>query len=197
MNATIKIQRVIERVSKARLSSADVLNAVHKQLYQRLVSEEDREVLLITIQTAIIQFEVASGLLNFLLTTPVNCFARKVILKGLIHIAFEYSITLKDHHIKALMDLCDSKGYNSQKENLSRVTRKYRKAIKQLDKFRELRKKTTGHYDPDIATQVSLIESINEHEYVNVMIQFLSFIGDILDPLSEIRRKIYLKYISG
>ena len=89
--------------------------------------------------------------------TPENCFARKVILKGLIHIVFEYRTTLKNHYIKTLMDLCDSKNFNSEKENLSKITKKYRKAIKQIDKFQDLRNMARGHYDHDTSEQVSLI----------------------------------------
>jgi hypothetical protein len=188
INAAIDIPLWIEIFSKARSWAVDLLNNVHKELYQPCTSEEHRKFLLLKVQAAIIQFELCSGFLN-LVMTPENCFARKVILKSIIHIVFEYRITLKNHHIKTLLDLCDSKSFNSEKENLAKIIKEYRKAIKQIDKFQELRIKATGHYDPDIATQVSLIESINENESIETIKIFISFNNHILESLSKIGRK--------
>ena len=188
MNSTIDSPQRIEIFSKLRSMDAELLNKVHEELYQSYASEEHRKFLLLKVQTAIVQFELCSGFLN-LLMTPENCFARKVILKGLIHIVFEYRTTLKNHYIKTLIDLCDSKNFNSEKENLSKITKKYRKAIKQIDKFQDLRNMATGHYDHDTSEQVSLIESINESKSIEVIKQFLFFNIEVLESLYKVGRK--------
>ena len=188
MNATIESQLWTEMYSKACSLAENLLNNVYKELYQSHTSEEHHKFILLKVQAAIIQLELCSGFLN-LVMTPENCFARKVILKSLIHIVFEYSSTLRNNHIKTLMDLCDHKGFTSEKENLSRIVKASKKALKQIDKYRELRRKTTGHYDPDIAKQVLLIESINEDESIEAIKQFIYFNNVVLESLSKIGRK--------
>jgi len=181
----------IEKFYKNRSEAEDTLKNVYKELHQSHASGGHRNFLLFRVQAAIIQFELCSGLFN-LMMTPKNCFASKIIFKGLLHIIFEYTKTLKNYHIKMLMDLCDSKSFNSEKDNLTRITRKYRTAIKQIDKFMKLRNMATGHYAPDIAKQISLIESINEDESLKVIKQFVLFNKDVLESMSKIGRKKYI-----
>ena len=179
---------ILEKIKKERLIAENILNGVYNQLHQRHISSEHRKFLLLKVQAAIVQFEICSGLLQLVMSQE-NCFARKVILKGLIHIIFEYKKTLKNHHIKTLMDLCESKNFASEKEELSRLTKEYKKALKQIDRFLDLRDQSTGHYDPDTAKQVSLIESIDENDSLKMLIQFSLFNKGILESLSRVGRK--------
>jgi hypothetical protein len=182
------MNELTEKLYHERLAAENILNNAHKELHQPHISEDHRKFDLLTVQAAIVQFELCSGLFQ-LLMTPMDCFASKVILKSLVHIIFEYRKSLKEHHIKTLMDLCDSKSFDSEKERLIQINKQYKKAINQLDQFRDLRKTATAHYDPDIAKQVSLIESINEDDSLNILKEFILFHKYVLESLFRVGRK--------
>lgn len=181
-------ESVIKLLYKNRAEAEALLNNIHKEINQPYSSNDHHKFTLLKVQAAIIQFELCSGFLN-LIMTPENCFASKVIFKGLIHIIFEYKKALKRHHLKTIMDLCESKSFYSERENLKRIDGEYRKAIKDINKYMELRNKATGHYDPDIEKQVSYIGSINEEEALKIIKQFVLFNNNILESLSRIGRK--------
>lgn len=175
----------IEKLYEARSEAENILNKVHTEFHQPHTSDEHRKFCLLKLQAATFNFEFCSGLVQFVMTHK-NCFASKVMLKGLIHIIFEYKKLVKKHYIKTLMDLCDTKSFDSEKGKLSLLTKQYKKTINQIDQFLNLRNKATGHYDPDIARQMSLIDSINEDDCLKLLLKFKLFHKDVLDSLCRI-----------
>lgn len=179
---------VSEKLLKARSDSETILNNAHQELHRPHTSKEHTEFCLLKIQAAIIQFELCSGIITLSMAKE-GSFANKVMLKGLIHIVYEYKKSLKDHHIKTMIALCDSKSFASEKARLSRIVKKYRQAIKALEEFKPLRNVATGHYDPDISKQVSAIESVVEEKTLEALRQFCLFDKDILASLVRVGRK--------
>jgi len=181
------VMNEIEKLYEERSAAENILNNAHAELHHPHTSDEHRKFCLFIVQAAIVQFEFCSRLVQLVMTHE-NCFASKVILKGLIHIIFEYKNSLKSHHIKILKELCESKSFDSEKEKLTVLTKQYKKAMNQIDQFRDLRNKATGHYDPDIARQVSLIDSINEDDSLQLLTKFSLFHKDVLESLWRIGR---------
>ena len=183
-----ELEKLKEKLNEELSIAESNLNSLYEELHQPCTSKEHRKFCLLKVQAAIVQFELCSGLLQYVMA-QYNCFASKVALKGLIHIIFEYKKSLKSHHIKTLMDLCDSKNFDSEKEKLTLLTKQYKEAISQIDQFRNLRNKATGHYEDDIEKQVSLIESLSEDDCLELLKKFNLFHKEILKSLRRIGRK--------
>ncbi len=178
-----------EKIEEALIDSEKILNRTHKECSsQSFLSPEHRMFCLLKMQSALFQFEICSGMAE-LIKIQNYSFAKKAKLKDLIHKVFEYKKTLKSHHIKKMMELAESKHLANEKALLSEVTKKYRNAIKNIEKYKTLRNLATGHYDQDIQKQISYINDIKEDETLDRILAFLRYDKEITELLKEIGNK--------
>lgn len=177
------------KIEKALIESEQILNQTHKESSsQSFLSPEHRMFCLLKMQAALFHFEICSGMAE-LIKIQNYSFAKKAKLKDLIHKVFEYKRTLKRNHIKKVMELAESKHLANEKALISEVTKKYRMAIKNIEKYKTLRNSATGHYDQDIQKQISYINDINEDEALELILAFLSYDKEITELLKKIGMK--------
>jgi hypothetical protein len=179
-----------EKIEEALNNAEKILNQTYQEYCSELFSSEGhRKFWLLKMQAALFQFEMCSGM-DELMKIQSPSFARKAVLKDLIHKVFEYKKSLKGHYIKKLDELAENKNLDSERVLLSEVSKKYRIAIKNIEQYKPLRNAATGHYDPDIQKQLSYIEDIKEDEALELISNFLIYNKEVLKLLRDIGKRI-------
>lgn len=178
----------IEKIEQARFVAEEILNKTYIEYSHPFTSGEHRKFCLLKMQTASIHFELCSEMMEFCKTQSAS-FARKVALKNIIHKIFEYKKSLKNHYIKTINELAESKCLVDEKIKLSQVSKQYRKAINKIDEYKPLRNAASGHYDPDISKQLCHIDSIVEDEALKLIEVFLSYNREVLALFRDIGLK--------
>ena len=71
---------------------------------------------------------------------------------------------------------------------LQDASRTWRKDLRKIASFKNIRDKTAGHYDPNIAEQIQFIESVDENDAFTAFEAFLSYNIHVLGILRDIGR---------
>lgn len=126
---------------------------------------------MVRLQSAIFLFDVQRAM-ALIQAHDCDGFSKKVAHKTLIHLLFEYNKALSGlyQRVKLMANntgvVVDDAAYLAEKN-------KWREQLKLLDKYRPVRNLAAGHYDADIAKQVSALSSIDADEVHAVALVFL------------------------
>lgn len=176
---------LISKMIKATSDAERILNKAYEDYHASSQSAEYQEFHALKLQAAIVQFELCSQIKQFLESTPLS-FASKVNLKDFIHKVYEYDKTFRGSHVNRICVLARKKGLPALVTKLQESYRTWRKDLGGIASFKNIRNKTSGHYDPDIAKQVQHIESIKENDALTAFEAFLSYNKEVLEILRNI-----------
>jgi len=179
------VHLAVNSIPKEVADAARILHKAHEDYNVPSRSTNHQEFKALKLQAAIVQFEFCSLIWQFLILDR-NSFARKVILKDFIHKVYEYDKTLRKSHQKRMCELAKKRNLPALATKLEESSRTWRKPLVKIGCFKDIRNKTAGHYDQDIAKQVQLIESIEEGAFFPVFEAFLSFEKEGLEILRSI-----------
>ncbi|MBI3585367.1 MAG: hypothetical protein HY096_15630 [Nitrospinae bacterium] len=176
---------IISKINKATTDAERILNKAYEDYHAYSQNAECQELYALRLQAAIVQFEFCSQMKQ-IAESNLCSFASKVKLKDFIHKVYEYNKTLRGSHINRICVLAHNRGLPALVTKLQESSRTWRKALGKIDSFKNIRNKTTGHYDPDIAKQVQWIESIKENDAFTAFETFLSYNMEVLKILKNI-----------
>lgn len=177
---------VLQKAATAARSAERTLNRYHRE-WARDRGSKHQSFFALRLQSASIQFELCSQMVE-VIQTPPGTFARKVALKDLIHKVFEYDQTLRRHHILRLSRLTEQRGMHDTADRLREICREWKGPLTALSRFTELRNKTSGHYDPDIAAHITQIEQLSEDVALDAVAAFMGFSLAINKTIQEVGR---------
>lgn len=175
------------KIIKATADAERILNKAHEDYHTSSQTAERQEFNALKLQAAIFQFELCSQMKQFLESTYPS-FARKVNLKDFIHKIYEYDKTFRGSHINRISALAHKRGLPALVTKLQEASRTWRKDLRKIASFKNIRNKTAGHYDPNIAEQVQFIDSIEEDDAFTAFLAFLAFNKLVLEILRDIGR---------
>ena len=177
----------LKKLEEGRSRAEQILNQAYADVNRQHASLEETEFHRLKIQFDIIHFQAFSAMISILKAEP-HTFARKVALKEILHMIYEYKGTVTQHHIWRLCQLGEYKGAYDTVTRLRELVRDFRDEFKSLDEYKTLRDKATGHYDQDISVQIAAIERIDEDAALAHALAFAEFQGRFAVLLREIGR---------
>jgi|SRR3972149_1011970 len=176
---------IISKMNKVTTDAERILNKAYEDYHAFSRNAESQEFYALRLQAAIVQFELCSQMKQVVESTLCS-FASKVKLKDFIHKVYEYNKTLRGSHVNHICVLAQNRGLPVLVTKLQESSRTWRKALSKIDSFKNIRNKTAGHYDPDIAEQVQWVESIKENDAFTAFEAFLSYNMEVLKTLKDI-----------
>lgn len=180
---------IIAKIIKATADAESNIDKASAEYHAPLLTEERPEFYALKLQAAIVQFELCAQM-KLLLESTHSVFVRKMIVKSVIHTLYEYDKTFRNKHLVRINELACRRCLDALVVRRKAATRTWRKELKKIDRFKNIRDKTSGHYDPNIAEQVKCIESIEENDAFAAFKVFLSYNSIVLKMLGDIGANI-------
>jgi len=115
-------------------------------------------------------------------------FALPVALKGLVHKLYEYDKALSQRLIRRLVTLAVARSISITAADIRSERKKWKAELNRLSKWADLRDKTSGHYDDDIAEQVRLLKELERDEVIKATYALISFNLFVLKALAAVGR---------
>ncbi|KVM89425.1 hypothetical protein [Burkholderia stagnalis] len=151
------------------------------------------------IQIRIFQYETNNELGSIIRNQPEG-FAKAVAVKGLIHKVVEFNKHLNEVIQPDMLKMAVERDMQFGEEDKRDLRRRWRATFKEIDKWKRLRDKTTGHYDPDLEEVVSLLETIDVEQVGQVYFEFVEYAKALLDRFREAGRrppKSMVRFVAG
>lgn len=119
-------------------------------------------------------YEIWTDLLSFERNDP-DGFARAIAIKALIHRLIEFNRHLDEYLIPKVLVYAEKNHIPFVEGDARDMRKRWRPTFKQLEKWKKIRNKATGHYDPDAAEVVALLESIDVFEVQKATSDFIEY----------------------
>jgi hypothetical protein len=164
--------------------SEDRLNAALRDYEVPPISRLAREFYELRVQAAIFNYDVSYDTTALWQAEPSG-FAEKLALKNLVHRLYEYDQLMQKHLVRRLLQLAKERRVEIDTEQLKTCKKKWKEQFKRLQGWSAVRNKATGHYGSDLKEQVSLLQSLQRREVMDVVQAFLSYNIDLLNVLKD------------
>ncbi len=163
----------------------DALNQSYEAFKQSETSD-DRFPYELPLRLHIFCYEVWTDLLAFQRNKPEG-FARVIALKALIHRLVEFNRHLDEYLIPKMLAYAEKRKRAFTEEDARSMRKRWRAMFKQLDRWKKIRNKTTGHYDPDAASVVALLEGIDLADIHRTMMSFIDYGVELTNRVTSSR----------
>lgn len=136
------------------------------------------------IQIRIFQYETTVELGSIIRNRPEG-FAKAVAVKGLIHKIVEFNLHLEKTIQPNMLKVAKERGFDFDEGDKNELRRKWRSTFQEIRKWKRLRDKATGHYDPDLNEVVELLERLDVVKVSDVFDEFSDYTRALLDRFIE------------